>query len=60
LGSAVSEFLAKNNHKNLLKIIAIEDDFVTQGTVEELQKEQGLDCESILEIIQTTLKKNLP
>jgi 1-deoxy-D-xylulose-5-phosphate synthase len=52
LGSAVSEFLTENDYKNTLKIIAVEDNFVTQGTVEELQKEQGLDYEGILETVK--------
>jgi len=58
LGSAVSEFLTKNEYKNTLKIIAIEDDFVKQGTVEELQKEQWVDYGGILEMVRTALNKN--
>ena len=57
LGGAVSEFLTKNNYKNTLKIIAVEDDFVTQGEVAELQKEQGLSCEAILEVVKSCLKR---
>jgi 1-deoxy-D-xylulose-5-phosphate synthase len=55
LGSAVSEFLARNNYKNSLKITAIEDNFVTQGTVAELQKEQGLGYEGILKAVREAL-----
>ena len=55
LGSAVSEFLAKNNYKNTLKVIAIDDCFVKQGTMEELQKEQGLNYENILRTVQAHL-----
>ena len=57
LGSAVSEFLVKNNYRNFLNVLAIGDRFVKQGTVEELQKEQGLDYESILEKVREALRR---
>lgn len=37
LGSALSEFKVKNNYHNLLKIIALPDDFIPSGNVEDLQ-----------------------
>ena len=52
LGSAVSEFMSKNDCNNMLKILGIPDYFVEQGSVQELHKECGLDYDSVLEIIK--------
>ena len=48
LGSAVSEFMAAHNYKNRLEITGIPDRFISQGTVEELHEECGLNYEEIL------------
>jgi 1-deoxy-D-xylulose-5-phosphate synthase len=52
LGSAISEFIAIHNYNNKLKIIGIPDRFIEQGTVEELQKECGLDYEYLLSTVK--------
>jgi len=57
LGSAVSEFMMKHNYKNSLEIIGIPDCFVEQGSVQELNKECGLDYDSILEKIRNLMSE---
>ena len=49
-GSAISEFSALHNYQSKIQILGIPDEFVEQGTVNELQQICKIDVES-LEII---------
>lgn len=52
LGSAVLEFLAENDYINIHVLrVGIPDEFVTQGSVSELQQITGIDEKGILEHI---------
>lgn len=51
-GSAILEFIAKYNYKNSVKILGIQDHFVEHGTIEELQKMNGIDSGSIKQILK--------
>jgi len=46
-GSAVAEFAAAHQYQNRLKILGIPDEFIAQGTVEELQRYSKLDAKSL-------------
>ncbi|MBU3680673.1 MAG: 1-deoxy-D-xylulose-5-phosphate synthase [Flavobacterium sp.] len=46
-GSAIAEFAAMHNYKTVLKIAGIPDEFIMQGTVEELQRYSKLDAKSL-------------
>jgi 1-deoxy-D-xylulose-5-phosphate synthase len=46
-GSAIAEFAAMHNYKTDLKIVGIPDEFIMQGTVEELQRYSKLDSNSL-------------
>lgn len=46
-GSAVAEFAAQNHYTNTLKIIGIPDEFMPQGSIEELQRYRNLDPKSL-------------
>lgn len=46
-GSAILEFSAEHQYKNTIKILGIPDNFVTHGSVVELQKQIGLDAKSL-------------
>ena len=52
LGSSVLEFASKYNYKNTVSILGIPDDFIHQGTVDELHKISKIDAESILQKIK--------
>lgn len=47
-GSAILEFASENNYQIPIKVLGIPDEFVDQGTVEELQKKCGLDVDSLV------------
>ena len=47
-GSAITEFLAKHNYKNNIDIIGVPDTFIEHGTIDQLQKQIGLDIESLV------------
>jgi len=51
LGSSILAFASKNKYKNNIKVLGIPDEFIHQGTIEDLQKQAGLDSLSILEIL---------
>ena len=51
-GSAISEFAAKNSYKNNIKILGVPDEFIHQGTVEELHVIAKIDTESISDEIK--------
>jgi len=38
LGSSILEFASKNNYKNTVSILGVPDEFIHQGTVDELHK----------------------
>ncbi|HAT73584.1 MAG: 1-deoxy-D-xylulose-5-phosphate synthase [Candidatus Moranbacteria bacterium GW2011_GWF2_36_839] len=52
-GSAVNEFLAKENLKVSIRNIGLPDKFLEHGTREELLKEVGLDEDGILESVKS-------
>ena len=52
LGSAVLEFASKYNYKNSVSILGIPDEFIHQGTVDELYEIAKIDAESILQKIK--------
>ncbi len=47
LGSVIADFVAKYSYKNTLKIIGLPDEFIPNGSVEELHKSLGLDPENL-------------
>lgn len=47
-GSAILEFASENNYQIPIKALGIPDEFVDQGTVEELQKKCGIDADSLV------------
>jgi 1-deoxy-D-xylulose-5-phosphate synthase len=47
-GSAVAEFLIASKHNNKLLTLGLPDEFIMQGTQQEMYTELGLDCEGIL------------
>lgn len=52
-GSAIAEFKSKNNYKNNLQILGIPDQFIEQGTVEELQRFSEINVKSLVSILST-------
>ena len=50
-GSAILEFAAKHNYKNTIYIKGIPDEFIEHGTNEKLQKNLGLDTDSLIKFI---------
>ena len=56
VGSAILEFIAKHNYKNSVTILGINDSFIEHGTIDELQKINGIDTNSIKNIL-LNLKK---
>ncbi|MDC6350396.1 1-deoxy-D-xylulose-5-phosphate synthase [Zeaxanthinibacter sp. PT1] len=55
-GSAVLEFANENGYKNPVKIFGVEDRFIEQGTVAELQAEAGLDLDTIKKYVEQLLE----
>ncbi|WP_296634473.1 1-deoxy-D-xylulose-5-phosphate synthase [Polaribacter sp.] len=53
-GSSIVEYAAKNNFKNNIQIVGIPDDFITHGSILELQKEVGLDSNSLAKLFSKT------
>ena len=51
-GSVILEFIAKYDYKNNVKVLGIQDHFVEHGTIEELQKMNGIDIASIKQLIR--------
>ena len=47
LGSAVAEWMTRNNVTKRLKMLGVQDEFVHQGTVAELYERCGMDCKSL-------------
>jgi 1-deoxy-D-xylulose-5-phosphate synthase len=42
-GSAILEFASKHNYSNTIEILGVKDSFIEHGTVNELQKINGID-----------------
>lgn len=49
-GSAITEFASKNKYYKNIKTIGIPDNFIEQGTIDELQRICGIDVERLIEI----------
>ena len=60
LGTAIEELIVKNNIENVkLDIFAYPDEFITHGSVDELEKIYGLNNDDILsKIIKGDKKQN--
>ncbi len=56
LGSAVAEFLTARHYSIPLHIMGVDDYFVEQGSVAELEAECGLDVESIQKAVRAVHK----
>ncbi len=51
-GSSILEYFSKNNISNTLKMIGIDDNFSKHGANSELFKDEGLDVDSIVNVIK--------
>ena len=59
LGSSVKELIVNNNIEDVqIKCFAYPDEFIKHGSVPELEKVYGLDCESIYSFLKKLLKDN--
>jgi 1-deoxy-D-xylulose-5-phosphate synthase len=52
-GSAILEFSAQNNYTSIVKTLGIPDEFIEQGTVEELQQYCKIDVKSLESIFSS-------
>ncbi|MCB0443673.1 MAG: 1-deoxy-D-xylulose-5-phosphate synthase, partial [Flavobacterium sp.] len=52
-GSAIAEFKSKNNYIIPLKILGIPDQFIEQGTIDELQRFSEINVKSLISILST-------
>lgn len=52
LGSAVSEYITQHHLDNILEVMAVDDYFVEQGSVAELEAECGIDVNAVVSRIQ--------
>ena len=52
-GSAIAEFKSKYNYKNNVQILGIPDEFIEQGTVEELQRYSEINVKSLASILSS-------
>ena len=50
-GSSILEFAAEYNYKNKIIVLGIKDEFIDQGSIEELQIKCEIDIDSLSEII---------
>lgn len=46
-GSAILEFASENNYQIPVKILGIPDDFIEHASIQQLQKDYGIDVESL-------------
>ena len=53
LGSAVSEFMTRNRYTKPLSVVGVDDYFVEQGSVAELEAECGMDVSGIMSAIRS-------
>jgi 1-deoxy-D-xylulose-5-phosphate synthase len=56
-GSAVAEFMTDHQYAVRLKRIGVPDQFIDQGTPEELNRECGLDQQGIYQTVKTFVQK---
>ncbi|MDR0971616.1 MAG: 1-deoxy-D-xylulose-5-phosphate synthase [Bacteroidales bacterium] len=56
-GSAIEEYAIEKGYKNNIHIMGIEDSFIEQGSIKELQKLCKIDSESIVEKVEEIIKK---
>lgn len=52
-GSSILEFSAKNNYTSNIKVLGIPDEFIEQGTVDELQQFCKIDVQGLLKILSS-------
>lgn len=52
-GSSIAEFKSKYNYKNNVQILGIPDQFIEQGTIEELQRYCEINVKSLVSILST-------
>ncbi|RXR34127.1 1-deoxy-D-xylulose-5-phosphate synthase [Flavobacterium piscinae] len=52
-GSSIAEFKSKYNYKNDVQILGIPDQFIEQGTIEELQPYCEINVKSLVSILST-------
>lgn len=55
-GSAIAEFKSKYKYKNDLQILGIPDQFIEQGTIEELQRFSKISVENLIVVLSTYSK----
>ncbi|HTQ27007.1 MAG TPA: transketolase C-terminal domain-containing protein, partial [Puia sp.] len=58
-GSALLEFMAKNNYTAEVKILGIPDAIIEQGTLKELQREAGFDSQAIAAAAREMMKEKI-
>jgi 1-deoxy-D-xylulose-5-phosphate synthase len=52
-GSAIVEFKSKYNYKNNVQLLGVPDEFIEQGTVEELQQYSEINVKSLVSILSS-------
>ncbi|MBT6081359.1 MAG: 1-deoxy-D-xylulose-5-phosphate synthase [Polaribacter sp.] len=52
-GSGILEFIGEHNYKNKVIVLGIQDHFVEHGTIDELQKMNGIDVNSIKKMLRS-------
>lgn len=57
LGSAVAEWMNDNGYQPMIKRIGVPDEFIAQGTVEELYRKCGMDENAIYDTIVSSVKQ---
>ena len=55
-GSAVLEYASEKNYCGDIKLLGVPDEFIHHGTIDELQKQCGIDIDSIQNNIEDLLK----
>ncbi|WP_415060230.1 1-deoxy-D-xylulose-5-phosphate synthase [Flavobacterium sp.] len=55
-GSAIVEFKSKYKYKNDIQILGIPDQFIEQGTIEELQRFSKISVENLIVVLSTYSK----
>ncbi len=56
-GSVITQFAIANGYKNAIKTLGIQDAFLEQGSIANLQKEAAIDSSSIRLVIKELLSK---
>lgn len=54
-GTSICEFAIKHKYKNDIEVFGIEDSFFHHGDTANLRKLSNLDCESIINKIQSLI-----